>query len=62
MSSVIILNLRFESSVIFRVVKLSGQDIVLTPKTENRLFFLWMKDMSSDFRWMRMNRSTLESR
>ena len=62
MSSVIILNLRFESSVIFRVVKLSGQDIVLAPKTENRLFFLWMKDISRDFRWMRMNRSTLESR
>ena len=44
------------------VVKLPRQDIVLTPKTENRLFFLSMKDMSSDFRWMRMNRSTLESR
>ncbi len=44
------------------VVKLSGQDIVLAPKTENRLFFLWMKDMSRDFRWIRMNRSTLESR
>lgn len=42
--------------------KLPRQDIVLTPKTENRLFFLWMKDMSRDFRWMRMNRSTLESR
>lgn len=44
------------------VVKLPRQDIVFAPKTENRLFFLWMKDMSSDFRWMRMNRSTLESR
>ena len=42
--------------------KLPRQDIVLTPKTENRLFFLWMKDMSRDFRQMRMNRSTLESR
>lgn len=42
--------------------RLPRQDIVLTPKTENRLFFLWMKDMSRDFRWMRMNRSTLESR
>ena len=36
--------------------------IVITPKTENRLFFLWMKDMSRDFRQMRMNRSALESR
>ena len=42
--------------------RLPRQDIVLTPKSENRLFFLWMKDMSRDFRWMRMNRSTLESR
>ena len=42
--------------------RLPRQDIVLTPKTENRLFFFWMKDMSRDFRWMRMNRSTLESR
>lgn len=25
------------------VVKFPRQDIVLTPKTENRLFFLWMK-------------------
>lgn len=36
--------------------RLPRQDIVLTPKTENRLF-LWIKDMSRDFRWMRMKNS-----